>query len=103
MKIQWISLATAVGISLSTSLHASETLEPQQVRELVKQGRLLPLAQIRALHPELQMQQVLDVELEREEDGYRYEIETLGPDGKVMEYEIDAVSGELLEREIEDD
>lgn len=44
---------------------------------------------------------LLGVELEREKDGLVYEVELLGPDGRVWEYEFDARTGELLEQKIE--
>lgn len=44
---------------------------------------------------------VVDVELD--DDDHEYEIEILRADGVVVELEYDARTGELLDREIEDD
>ncbi|QJQ93845.1 MULTISPECIES: PepSY domain-containing protein [Halomonadaceae] len=39
---------------------------------------------------------VLEVELEREDGILVYEVEMIGPQGQIVEFEFDAVSGELI-------
>jgi uncharacterized membrane protein YkoI len=56
------------------------------------------LEQVRARHPG----RILEVELEKDDGRYIYEIEVLDSEGKVWEMEIDAGSGEILETELED-
>jgi uncharacterized membrane protein YkoI len=46
--------------------------------------------------------QVIEVELEQKGLTYLYEIEILDEKGVVWEYKLDAVSGEILELELED-
>jgi hypothetical protein len=70
-----------------------------RVREAVARGEYVPLAGLiddaLSRHPG----EVLEVELENHE----YEIEILGVDGVILEFEYDARTGELLEIEVEDD
>lgn len=76
--------------------------EHEAVRELMRQGDILPLEQIleqaRRQHPG----RVLETELERERGGYIYEVEMLDDSGEVWELEFDAATGELLKQEQED-
>ncbi len=71
----------------------------ERVREAVARGEYVPLAGLiddaLSRHPG----EVLEVELE----GHEYEIEILGADGVILEFEYDARTGELLEIEVEDD
>jgi|SRR5690606_9181338 len=83
--------APARGAELSPRDH-------ERVRAAVARGEYVPLAGLiddaLARHPG----EVLEVELE----GHEYEIEILGADGVILEFEYDARSGELLEIEVED-
>jgi Peptidase propeptide and YPEB domain len=73
--------------------------EAQRLRE---SGRILPLETIvqraQALHPG----KLLDIELEREDGRYVYELELLDERGVVWELEYDAATGTLLQRKRED-
>ena len=68
----------------------------RRLHEDVEAGRIQPLSQILDNLARDWVGQVIDVDLE-DDDGRRlYEIELLGPQGQVVEFEVDAVSGELL-------
>ena len=73
-----------------------------EARRLTESQMIMPLEtiieQIQASHPG----RILEVEMESEHGRYVYEIELLDPSGRVWELEIDAVSGEVLEQELED-
>lgn len=69
---------------------------------LVNEGEILPLQQILAQINSKQSGRVLEVDLERVNERYVYEIELLAEDGKVWEYEVDATSGEIIAKELED-
>ncbi|MBV1789089.1 PepSY domain-containing protein [Marinobacterium sp. D7] len=84
------------------SLQAKEKIHQSEARELVKQGEMLSLDDLLAQHGERLAGHLLDVELEREHGRLVYEIEVLGEDGQVREFEIDARSGELLKQKLED-
>jgi len=82
------------------SIHASDHIE---ARALVESGTILPLElilnQAKMEHPG----RILDVSLEHEKEGYVYELELVDEEGRVWELEYDAVTGGLLEKELEED
>lgn len=96
-----VMLALLLVISAWT-VAADDDPDHDQARRLRDSGEVLPLVSVIAVIQEQQPGRVLEVELERENGRWVYEIELLAPDGVVMEYEVDASSGELLERERED-
>jgi uncharacterized membrane protein YkoI len=85
---------------ISTLLLADEGYE--EARRLTESGAILPLEE---LMPTIQAQQpgrILELELEREGGRYLYEIEILDEQGAVWEFKVDATTGEVVERELED-
>ncbi len=100
MKTMFIFLVLAVGMT-SSILLASEDISQAEIRELVKQGKLLPLDSIMLLYPEKNYGKLLDLEAEREHESVIYELKFLRVDGRIVELEIDASNGQLLEQEIE--
>jgi uncharacterized membrane protein YkoI len=74
-----------------------------RARAWVESGRVLPLAEILARLPADLSGRLLEAELEVEHGRPVYELEWLTPDGRVLELEIDARDGSLLEREEERD
>ena len=71
------------------------------IRGLVNKGEILPLEEILFLYPEEEYGRLLDLEVEREHGRIVYEMEFLRGDGRVLELEIDARDGTLLEQEVE--
>lgn len=62
-------------------------------------GEVLPLARLLALVERDFEGRIIEVELEREDGRLVYELELLLPDGRVVELEYDARSGELVKLE----
>lgn len=88
---------------LSTSLvQADRRLGSDQVLVLVARGDVLAATELVTLHPELAEQEWLDIELEREDGRWIYELELLDAAGVVREYRFDARTGLSLGFEIED-
>ncbi len=100
MKTMSLFLGLAIGMT-SNLLQAGGDISQNEIRELVKQGKLWSLESIMALYPEKQYGKLLDLEVEREGGTIVYELEFLQADGKIVELEIDASNGDLLEQEIE--
>ena len=71
----------------------------ERVRAAVARGDYVPLADIIADAQRRHPGRVLEVEFENEE----YEIEILGEDGRILEFEYNARTGALNEIEVEDD
>lgn len=99
---QWILCA---GLALWSAvscgmLHADE--DYREAQRLRQSGRILPLETIvqraKAVHPG----KLLDIELERDDGRYVYELEMLDERGVVWELKYDAATGALLKQERED-
>ncbi|NAW34068.1 PepSY domain-containing protein [Halomonas alimentaria] len=68
----------------------------QDLHEAVREERIVALPSLLDWLEARFESQVLEVELERDDGRLAYEIEMLGPDGQVVEFEFDAESGELV-------
>jgi uncharacterized membrane protein YkoI len=73
-----------------------------QARRLVSEGRILPLEQILAGIRQFRPGQILEVEFDEKHHQMIYEIEMLDVKGTVWELKVDAVTGEIIEQELED-
>lgn len=67
-----------------------------RARDAVQAGRILPLERILESARARFGGDVLDVELEDEDAGFRYEIKLIVADGRILKLEYDAATGELL-------
>ncbi|HEY8492447.1 MAG TPA: PepSY domain-containing protein [Myxococcota bacterium] len=70
-----------------------------RARAGVQEGRYVPLATILDWIEARWYGRAIEIELEEEDGRPVYEVEWLTPQGKVVELEFDARTGELLERE----
>jgi len=81
----------------------AESLGADDALALVDAGQVLPLSEIISLHPVLSDSRLLDIELEREDDGTLiYEFEVLKEENLVLELEINAATGQLVREEFEE-
>ena len=101
MKTTWLFPALVAG-TISCQVTAGEALGQAEVRELVRQGEILPLETILARFPPEEYGKLLDLEVGRERGTVVYEFEFLRADGRIVEIEVDARNGTVLEQEIED-
>ena len=101
MKTMWLFPALVAG-TISYQAMASEELGQAEIRELVRQGEILPLETILARFPPKEYGKLLDLEVEREHDSIIYEFDFLRADGRILEVEVDARNGAILQQEIED-
>jgi uncharacterized membrane protein YkoI len=96
--ITFLGLVLACG---SNILYAGGHNDHIKARRLVEEGEILPLEQIleraKLEHPG----RILDVEFEKEDGLYVYEIELVDQDGQVWELEYNAANAELIEKEKE--
>ena len=74
----------------------------REPRRLMDAGEILPLQQIIDRIVKENDGRLLEAGLEHEQGRYIYEIELLGKRGRVWEFKLDAATGEVLERELED-
>jgi uncharacterized membrane protein YkoI len=92
--------AALAGVLLAGA-HAAD-IDHYTARQLRASGTILPLADIVDDATRQWPGQVIETELGLENGRYIYEIEVLCIDGQIREFEYDAMSGELLEVEVED-
>lgn len=74
-----------------------------RARAAVSAGEILPLA---ALLPTLETRfgaRLIEVELDRDDRRLVYEIEMITPAGRILEIEVDAKTGAILEAEEDDE
>ncbi|WP_332677031.1 PepSY domain-containing protein [Brevundimonas sp.] len=80
---------------------ASDDDDHVAAREALRRGEILPLARILAVVARHVPGDVIDVELERKDGLWRYEVKVLTSTGRVREVKLNARDGSVLE--IEDD
>jgi uncharacterized membrane protein YkoI len=88
--------------TISCQVAASEDLSQAQIRELVRQGEIMPLETILEQFPPEEYGKLLDLDIEGERGAIVYEFEFLRRDGRIVEIEVDARDGTILDQEIED-
>lgn len=79
----------------------ADDIDHERALELVREGRIRPLAEVVETVQRDVPGDMLEVELELEEGAYVYELKILRPKGNVQEVEVDAATGKILT--IEDD
>lgn len=75
----------------------------ERAQYLRAQGQILPLTQILDKAQQFGLEVILEVELEREDGRWIYELKALNAQRQVQEILLDAQSGELLAQENDDD
>jgi uncharacterized membrane protein YkoI len=86
-----------LGTALAPAARASDD-DHDQAQRAVLAGEVMPLRRVLERLEREQPGQVLDVELEREDSRWVYEIKLLQPSGQRIKLTLDARSAELLER-----
>lgn len=66
-------------------------------REALRRGEILPLTRILAIAQRAEPGDVIEVELDRHREGWRYKVKVLTPAGRVRKLRIDARTGVVLE------
>jgi uncharacterized membrane protein YkoI len=89
----------ALGLALAGAATAESASDAERARVGVREGRFVPLASILDWIDRHYLGRAIEIELEDDESPPTYEVEWLTPQGNVVEFEFDARSGELLERE----
>jgi uncharacterized membrane protein YkoI len=79
----------------------ADDIGPDVAKRLLSEGRIRPLEQIIDGVKTKVPGELLEVELEIEDGVYVYDVKVLGANGRVVEVEVDAKTGNILK--IEDD
>ncbi len=94
-RIAAILLAALLLVAAAAPASA-EADDHSRAREALRAGRILPLEQIVAKAKADFGGEVLDVELEDERAGLRYELKLMAADGRILKLEYDAATGALV-------
>ena len=73
-----------------------------RAREALRRGEAAPLSEILPAVEARLGARVIEVELERDDGRLIYEFALIAPDGRILEAEVDARSGAILEVEADD-
>lgn len=96
------SLLALALLAWPCAVQAGRDVGPDEALRLVESGELQSLQSLvddaLARHPG----RLLEAELEQEDGRYIYEIEIVTTDGRVMEFEYDGRTGELLDVDEDD-
>jgi len=77
--------------------------EQDRARRALEAGEILPLSKILQAAEAERPGRVIEIELERDDGRWIYELELVSRDGRLYEMEIDAATARILEIEREDD
>lgn len=74
-----------------------------RAREALARGEILPLSRILLVVEREVGGRIIEIDLDRDDGRYVYEVEAVSPDGRMVELSIDAATGAVLDRDYEDD
>lgn len=98
---------TCRALLLFLSLVATPALadrdDHDRARLALEAGEILPLSDILASAAAVRPGRVIEIELERDDGRWVYELELVSPEGRLYEMEVDASSGIVLEVELDRD
>ena len=90
-------LLVALAIGAAQPSHASDDRDHERARQAVAAGELLPLGAVLAEVERQYPGQVMEVELERDDGLWVYEIKLLRPGGALLKLKVDGRSGRVLD------
>ncbi|HEX6017130.1 MAG TPA: PepSY domain-containing protein [Burkholderiaceae bacterium] len=88
-------LAALIALPAS-AVRAGDDKDQDRVRDAVRAGEVMPFDALRERLRRSHPGDVLELELERENERWIYEVKLLQPDGRIVKLEVDARSGEVL-------
>ena len=88
MALAWLTVGLG-GLALADD-------DWRDLHDEVEAGRLVSLPTVLDWLEAHYVGEVLEAELERDDGEILYEVEMIGPQGQVVEFEFDAASGELI-------
>jgi uncharacterized membrane protein YkoI len=101
-RLAFLFLGVVLACAHSASVRADQS-DHDRARRALEAGEILPLSEILKVAESVRRGRVIELELEREEGRWVYELELISPGGELYEMEIDAATGQLLELEEGDD
>lgn len=100
LRLRAALTVAALAALLAPPLAQASERDQERARQAVQAGQVMPLPavldKLATTHPG----QVLEVELEREDGAWYYEIRLLQADGQLLKLELDARTAEVLRSRI---
>lgn len=94
-------IAFALLLSLAAPVLADD--DQDRAREALARGEILPLSRILAVVEREVGGRVIDIDFDRHDGRYVYELEAVSRDGRLVELSVDAATGTVLDRDYEDE
>lgn len=91
-----------LALLLLPAIAAGDDDDHERARRLMARGEILPLSAILQSAAQIQPGRVIEVDLDRDDGIWVYELEVLDERGRAWELEFDARTGRLIKRERED-
>jgi uncharacterized membrane protein YkoI len=101
-RLVFLFLGVVLACAHPAPLRADQS-DHDRARRALEAGEILPLSEILKVAEAVRRGRVIELELERENGRWIYELELISPGGELYEMEIDAATGQLLELEEGDD
>lgn len=86
----------ACGLALGGYSQADDDDDHEMARRALEQGQVLPLRSVLDIVERDYQGHVLEIEFEREDGRFIYEIRLLQNDGRIVKLEVDATDGSVL-------
>lgn len=96
----WARAAAAWALALLASTAAAGSGDHERARAAVQAGAVLPLPAVLERLQRSHPGQVLEVELERDDGRWTYEVKLLQPDGRLARLVLDARTAEVLSQRV---
>jgi uncharacterized membrane protein YkoI len=91
------ALALIALLVLPAPVLGDDDADHERARAAVLRGEALPLDELLARLPLREGERLIEVEFDREDGRWVYELEFIDTDGRVRELEVDALSAAILE------
>lgn len=88
-------IAALLALGPAVALADDDDHDHIEARELLRRGEIVPLSRILAVAQEHVPGDVIEVELDREDEGWEYEVKVLTQAGRVRKLYLDAGTAEV--------
>lgn len=102
MKIPLILLCVSTCAWFFAAIAPAAASDHDRARTAVLSGQRMPLSSILAMIESRYGGRILEIEMDDDNGRSIYEIELLDDRGRVLELEVDAITGEILDSEYDD-
>lgn len=97
----WALAGTSVALAVALAggfAQADDRVRQGEVRELREAGKILPMEEILGRVRSAQPGQIVEIELDREQGRYVYEVKLIDDADAIHKIELDASTGEIVQR-----